>query len=125
YNAYLSFDSKWILSRALQRDSPIVSADRAETVADLLTNQAIQDWASSRMRRSNFWVFACQWMTCPCWVLSRSLFFLCGSCSSLAAKITPSDPCYAIPTQVVTMMSLIGILQCRNGKSRTRTVSGG
>ena len=48
YNAYLSFDSKWILSRALQRDSPIVSADRAETVADLLTNQAIQDWASSR-----------------------------------------------------------------------------
>src|SRR5262249_59583183 len=69
------------------------------------------------MRRSNFWVSACQWMTCPCWVLSRSLFFLCGSCSSLVAKITPSDPCYAIPTQVVTM-SLIGILQCRNGKSR-------
>src|SRR5262245_40753139 len=77
------------------------------------------------MRQSNFWVFACQWMTCPCWVLSRSLFFLCGCCSSLDAKITPSDPCSVIPTLVVAMMSLIGILQCRNGKSRTRTGSGG
>src|SRR5215831_7479571 len=48
YNAYLSFDSKWILSRALKRDSPFFSVDGAETVADLLTNQAIQDWASSR-----------------------------------------------------------------------------
>jgi hypothetical protein len=48
YNAYLSFDSKWILARALQKDSSIVSADKADTVADLLTNQALQDWASSR-----------------------------------------------------------------------------
>jgi len=42
YNAYLSFDSRWILARAAA--SPPASG----TVADVLTRQALQDWAASR-----------------------------------------------------------------------------
>ena len=45
YNAYLSFDSRWTLSR---RNEAIVALDKAEKVADVLTIQALLDWAASR-----------------------------------------------------------------------------
>ena len=40
YNAYLSFDSGWILARTGTLEN--------DTVADMLTTQALQDWAASR-----------------------------------------------------------------------------
>jgi hypothetical protein len=45
YNAYLSFDSDWILARTKQGIAPV---DSASTAADILTHQALQDWAASR-----------------------------------------------------------------------------
>ena len=45
YNAYLSFDSDWILARTKEGIAPV---DSATTTADILTHQALQDWASSR-----------------------------------------------------------------------------
>jgi hypothetical protein len=51
YNAYLSFDSAWVLARmrdANGKEIKFVSLDKAETAADILTNQALQDWAASR-----------------------------------------------------------------------------
>ena len=45
YNAYLSFDSDWILDRTKDGIAP---HDSASTAADLLTHQALQDWAASR-----------------------------------------------------------------------------
>ena len=51
YNAYLSYDSKWILAHAKDRDGKIRtidSQDKADTVPDVLTLQALQDWAESR-----------------------------------------------------------------------------
>jgi hypothetical protein len=50
YNAYLSYDSKWILAHA-KKDGQIRtidSPDSADTVPDVLTVQALQDWAESR-----------------------------------------------------------------------------
>ena len=46
YNAYLSFDSGWILERVHEKVRP---ADQADTVAEILTAQALQDWAASRI----------------------------------------------------------------------------
>jgi hypothetical protein len=51
YNAYLSYDSKWILAHAQNVDGnirKIDSADNADTVPDVLIVQALQDWAESR-----------------------------------------------------------------------------
>jgi hypothetical protein len=48
YNAYLSFDSGWILARASDSEHPIVPADDAGSVADVLTHVALQDWADAR-----------------------------------------------------------------------------
>jgi hypothetical protein len=48
YNAYLSFDSGWVLARAYDRQHPVVPADSAATVPDVLTHVALQDWADSR-----------------------------------------------------------------------------
>ena len=45
YNAYLSFDSDWILDRTKEGIAP---ADSASTAADILTDQALEDWAASR-----------------------------------------------------------------------------
>ena len=45
YNAYLSFDSDWILDRTKEGIAP---ADSASTAADILTHQALEDWAASR-----------------------------------------------------------------------------
>jgi hypothetical protein len=45
YNAYLSYDSEWVLERM---EGGIAPHDSATTAADLLTHQALQDWAASR-----------------------------------------------------------------------------
>jgi hypothetical protein len=45
YNAYLSFDSDWILDRTKEGIAPV---DSATTAADILTHQALEDWAASR-----------------------------------------------------------------------------
>jgi hypothetical protein len=45
YNAYLSFDSDWILDRTKEGIAP---ADSASTAADILTHRALEDWAASR-----------------------------------------------------------------------------
>jgi hypothetical protein len=45
YNAYLSFDSRWILARMEKGIEPV---DKASTAADILTHQALQDWAAAR-----------------------------------------------------------------------------
>ena len=48
YNAYLSFDSRWVLARATDEETAVVSLDQAKTVSQILTAQAVQDWAESR-----------------------------------------------------------------------------
>ena len=50
YNAYLSYDSEWILERATDplTNGKITPAGSADTVPDVLTIQALQDWAESR-----------------------------------------------------------------------------
>ena len=64
YNAYLSFDSRWITGRAkvaadersrravdgrpVRDEDKIVPLDKAETIENILTYQALQDWAMSR-----------------------------------------------------------------------------
>jgi hypothetical protein len=45
YNAYLSFDSSWVLARTA---GSVLRNDQATTVADVLTQQALLDWAASR-----------------------------------------------------------------------------
>src|SRR6185503_5006235 len=45
YNAYLSFDSSWVLARTA---GSVVQNGQATTVADVLTQQALLDWAASR-----------------------------------------------------------------------------
>src|SRR5688500_11684558 len=45
YNAYLSFDSRWILARMEKGIEPV---DKASTAADILTHHALQDWAAAR-----------------------------------------------------------------------------
>jgi hypothetical protein len=45
YNAYLSFDSSWVLARTT---GSVLQNDQATTVADVLTQQALLDWAASR-----------------------------------------------------------------------------
>ena len=47
YNAYLSFDSRWITQLAEERRI-IVSLEEKVPVEDLLTHQALQDWANAR-----------------------------------------------------------------------------
>ena len=47
YNAYLSFDSRWI-TRLAEEKRIIRSLDTSVTMEDLLTHQALQDWASAR-----------------------------------------------------------------------------
>ena len=78
YNAYLSFDSDWILARTKEGIAPV---DSATTTADILTHQALQDWASSRNATIELLGITYLWMMHPFWVRARSLFFLCGSCS--------------------------------------------
>jgi len=50
YNAYLSFDSQWVLELERARGVPnaLASADDAKTVPDILTHTALHDWAESR-----------------------------------------------------------------------------
>jgi hypothetical protein len=55
YNAYLSYDSRWVLAYArdesIQKEPKIRqidSADNADSVPDVLIVQALQDWAESR-----------------------------------------------------------------------------
>jgi hypothetical protein len=45
YNAYLSYDLGWLAARSKKGIAPI---DSAFTVEDILTHQALQDWAASR-----------------------------------------------------------------------------
>ena len=47
YNAYLSFDSRWITKLAEEKRI-IRSLDTSVTMEDLLTHQALQDWATAR-----------------------------------------------------------------------------
>jgi hypothetical protein len=47
YNAYLSFDSRWILQRVKQGGPALVDKSNS-TIADALTFHALQDWARSR-----------------------------------------------------------------------------
>lgn len=45
YNAYLSYDLGWLAARTTKGIAPL---DSAFTVEDILTHQALQDWAASR-----------------------------------------------------------------------------
>jgi hypothetical protein len=45
YNAYLSFDSRWILARVHET---LPALDKTTSVAGALTHYALQDWAASR-----------------------------------------------------------------------------
>ena len=52
YNAYLSYDSRWILAQRAKKGwtiRTIDSSDNADTVPDVLVLQALQDWAESRI----------------------------------------------------------------------------
>jgi hypothetical protein len=44
YNAYLSFDSEWVVEQA----GRTLRKEQGATVADVLTERALQDWAESR-----------------------------------------------------------------------------
>jgi hypothetical protein len=50
YNAYLSFDSRWILERAqaTQQVGQFKMPGQPDTIQAVLTIQALQDWAASR-----------------------------------------------------------------------------
>jgi hypothetical protein len=76
YNAYLSFDSDWILARMKEGIAPV---DSATTAADILTHQALEDWAASRNATIGTPGHSCLWMTPRFWEQPRSLFFLSGS----------------------------------------------
>ena len=45
YNAYLSYDLGWLLARTKNGIAPL---DSATTVEDILTHQALEDWAGAR-----------------------------------------------------------------------------
>jgi hypothetical protein len=47
YNAYLSFDSRWITDMA-RAGRKMVNLQEAASIEDLLTHQALQDWSASR-----------------------------------------------------------------------------
>jgi hypothetical protein len=47
YNAYLSFDSRWITDMA-REGRRMVNLQEAASIEDLLTHQALQDWSLSR-----------------------------------------------------------------------------